>query len=72
MQTSHHVAAQIIPLASYLTSPRQDALSPAVMAQYLRETNPDSARCFAREMHDRVAWANEAWGAYWADVAELV
>ena len=51
---------------------RSIALSPAVMAQYLRRVDPRSALCFAEAMYERSAWANEDWGAYWADVVRLV
>ncbi len=42
------------------------------MAKYLRRTSGSAARCFAQAMHDDSAWANERWGAYWADVVRLV
>ncbi len=48
------------------------AFTPDAMAQYLRRTNGDAALCFAQAMHDGSAWANDAWGAYWADVVRLV
>ena len=42
------------------------------MARYLRRTSGDAALCFARAMHEESAWANAAWGSYWADVIRLV
>ena len=48
------------------------ALAPADMAGYLRRVDPLAALCFAQAMYDRVAWANEDWGAYWAAVVDLV
>ena len=47
-------------------------LSPAAMATYLRRTGGDAAPCFAQAMYDEAAWANEAWGAYWAEIVRLV
>ena len=47
-------------------------LSPAAMALHLRRSSGDAAYCFAVAMHEDAAWANEAWGAYWADVMRLV
>ncbi len=51
---------------------RSVALSPAAMAHYLRRVDPLSALCFAEAMYEGAAWANEDWGAYWADVVRLV
>ena len=48
------------------------ALSPEGMARYLRRTAGTAALCFARAIYEDAAWANEAWGAYWADVVRLV
>ena len=48
------------------------ALAPAAMAHHLRQVDPRAALCFAQAMYDRVAWANEEWGAYWAAVVRLV
>ena len=45
---------------------------PQAMAGHLRRTSGTAALCFAQAMHDGSAWANEAWGAYWADVIRLV
>lgn len=47
-------------------------LSPSGMAVYLRRVSGSAAYCFARTMHEDAAWANESWGAYWADVMRLV
>jgi len=47
-------------------------LSPADMARRLRQTYSEDARCFAATIHEDSAWANERWGAYWADVLRLV
>ena len=52
--------------------PANAATCPAAMARHLRRTEPEAARCFAQAMHDDAAWANEAWGAFWADVVRLV
>ena len=41
-------------------------------AHYLRRVDPSAARCFAEAMYEGAAWANEAWGAYWAAVVCLV
>jgi hypothetical protein len=75
-QTSHevrrHAGSNVVFLTQRRTVPVADGLSPAIMARYLRETNPRSARCFALEMQERAGWANETWDAYWADVARLV
>ena len=54
-----------LPLASGI-------LSRAAMAGHLRRADPVSARCFAEAMYEGSAWANESWGAYWADVIRLV
>jgi len=72
MQTSHQFGSNIVSFMPARPAANDDGLSPAVMAQYLREMNPTGARCFALEMHERVAWANESWGAYWAEIARLV
>ncbi len=50
----------------------RNTLSPAAMAHYLRRVEPLSALCFAEAMYEGAAWANEAWGAYWAAVVRLV
>ncbi len=55
-----------------VVSTLSSALSPAAMAHHLRRVDPLLALCFAQAMYDRVAWANEDWGAYWADVVRLV
>lgn len=62
-------AMQPVPLATTSDDP---ALCPAAMARFLRRTSGEAARCFAQAMHDDAAWANEDWGAYWADVIRLV
>ena len=46
--------------------------SPAAMARHLRKAHPSQARRFALAMHEAAAWANEAWGQFWADVVRLV
>lgn len=74
MQVSHQVdavAAPVAPFAPDRSASMDGPLSPAAMARMLRETNPLGARCFALEMHERVAWANESWGEFWAEVARL-
>ncbi len=72
MQIVQHQPAQpIMSAASFLFSD-DPARCPAAMARYLRQTNGDAAFCFARAMHEDSAWANEAWGSYWADVMRLV
>ena len=48
------------------------SLSPAAMAQHLRRAGGSAALCFALAMHEDAAWANEEWGAYWADVIRAV
>jgi hypothetical protein len=77
MQTSqaidaaHHAGSNVVLLTTRPPAPAA-GLSAAAMARYLRETSAASARCFALEMQERAAWANESWGDYWADVARLV
>ncbi len=51
---------------------RSTALSAAAMARYLCQVDPASAQCFAEAMYEGAAWANEDWGAYWADVVRLI
>ena len=46
--------------------------SPAAMARYLRRTTGAAALCFAQAIYEDSAWANDDWGAYWADVVRLV
>jgi hypothetical protein len=72
MQTTHDFGANVIAFLPCRTTVADGPLSPATMARHLRETDPRSARRFARAMHDRVAWANESWGAFWADVERLI
>jgi hypothetical protein len=76
LQTSHesrHLAgSNVVVLMPRRAAPAMDGFSPAVMAGYLRETNPLGARYFALEMQERAGWANESWDAYWAAVARLV
>ena len=50
----------------------ETTLSPAAMARYLRRTNGEAALCFAQAIYEDAAWANEAWGAYWADVVRMI
>ena len=50
----------------------EPASCPAAMARYLRRTSGEAAYCFARAMHEDAAWANDDWGAYWADVMRLI
>jgi hypothetical protein len=71
LQTSHHAGANVVVMRP-LPMTAGEGLSPAVMARYLRETKSLNARCFALEMQERTAWANEAWGEFWGDVARLV
>ena len=72
MHTPHHDGANVIVFLPPRPAVEDDPLSPGAMARHLRQTSPSSARRFARAMHDRVAWANEAWGEFWADVERLV
>ncbi len=76
MQTTHRDAATVIPfpvqMRQVAPTAASTALSPAEMARHLRLANPERARCFALAMHEGVAWANEEWGAFWADVVRLV
>ena len=46
--------------------------TPFAMAQHLRRTSGDHALCFAQAIYKDAAWANDDWGAYWADVISLV
>jgi hypothetical protein len=71
-EARHQAGSNVVFLPTRKAVPAMDGLSPAVMAGYLRETNPRGARCFALEMQERAGWANESWDAYWADVARLV
>lgn len=52
--------------------PARTDFPPQVMARHLRRTSGQAALCFAQAMHEDAAWANEGWGAYWADVMRLV
>ena len=63
---------QTSPGTSPGTSPKTSEFTPQAMAQYLRRTSGSAAYCFAQAMHEGSAWANEAWGKYWADVMRLV
>jgi len=72
MQTTHPVAATVIPFPVRMRQETSATFSPADMARYLRRTDPARARCFALAMHEDVAWANDDWGAFWADVVRLV
>ena len=75
MQVAQHQPAHPSPAAPILAAmalPDDPGRCPAAMARYLRRTNGDAALCFARAMHEDAAWANEAWGSYWADVIRLV
>ena len=66
---SHQPIAGAAPCAALVN----DApLSPAGMASYLRRTNGPAALCFAQAIYEDAAWANDAWGAYWADVVRRV
>ncbi len=69
MQT---VQQQPTPAVRPVAALLDDVLSPAAMAQHLRRTSGSAALCFAQAMHEGSAWANEAWGAYWADVIKAV
>ncbi len=68
------VSASVLPLpsASLELDGTPAFLSPADMAQRLRQVYSDDARCFAATIHEESAWANERWAAYWADVLRLV
>jgi hypothetical protein len=66
---THQPALSGFPVAAFTA---RTGLSPMAMAGHLRRTNPDVALCFARAMYDDAAWANEGWGAYWADVMRLI
>lgn len=70
MQTMHANAGNMV--ASPSDGRTAGSLSPAAMAGYLRRSDPLRARCFAEAMHEGAAWANEAWGRFWADVVQLV
>lgn len=71
MQATHDKPGNIVAFPS--SGERvPSALSPAFMARQLRRTNPLGARGFAQAMHEDAAWANEAWGRFWADVIRLV
>ena len=70
MQTTHANAGNIVAFPFNQRIVR--GLSPAAMASHLRRSNPLEARCFAKAMHEDAAWANEAWGQFWADVVRLV
>jgi hypothetical protein len=76
MQTTHRDAATVIPfpvpLRQVVSNASSTFLSAADMARHLRQTDPKRARCFALAMHEGVAWANDDWGAFWADVVRLV
>jgi hypothetical protein len=72
LQTSHQMGGPAVVMMPSQAVMTRDGLSPLAMANYLLETNPLSARCFALEMQKQAAWANEAWGEYWGDVAQLV
>lgn len=77
MQMSHHAGVKAVMLPLYAANDGAadngaGGLSPVSMARYLRETNPLNAHCFALQMQEQSAWANDAWGAYWGDVARLV
>ena len=67
-QLSHQIATEAVASASH----REASLPPATMARHLRQSHAEDAYCFALEMQEQVAWANEAWGAYWGAVARLV
>jgi len=71
-ESRHHAGSNVVVLTPRRAAPRTDGFSPSMMAEYLRETNPRGARCFALEMQARAGWANESWDAYWAAVARLV
>jgi hypothetical protein len=69
MQVAQHQPIGALIPALFADEP---ATCPAAMARYLRRTSGDAAYCFARAMHEDSAWANEDWGAYWADVMRLI
>ena len=72
MQIAQHQPTRPMVSVAGLLFSNDPARCPAAMAQYLRQTSGDAALCFARAMHEDSAWANEAWGSYWADVIRLV
>ena len=72
LQVSHQLAANVVAFRPRPAAPTTEVLSPTAMAGYLRQTHPMNARCFALEMQDQAAWANESWGEYWGDVARLL
>ena len=69
MQPAQH---QLIPACIPIPAMQGAFLSPAAMAQHLRRASGPAALCFALAMHEEAAWANEQWGAYWADVIREV
>ena len=48
------------------------SMAAAEMAQHLRRVSGADALCFAQAMHEGSAWANEAWGEFWAEVVRQV
>ena len=69
---SGSVQSGSVQLGSLATMTEERSMSPAAMALYLRRTNGDAALCFAQAIYEDAAWANDDWGAYWADVVRLV
>ena len=69
MQAVQQQPTQVAPPVAALLD---GALSPSAMALHLRRTSGSAALCFAKAMHEGAAWANESWGAYWADVIKAV
>ena len=66
------VQQQPIPASPPAAALLDGVLSPAAMAQHLRRAAGSAALCFAQAMHEGAAWANDAWGDYWADVIKAV
>ena len=68
MQVAQHQAIKIAIPAVVLPG----TMSPADMACHLRRSSGTAALCFALAMYENVAWANEGWAAFWADVISQV
>jgi hypothetical protein len=68
MHVAQHQAVKVAVPAALLSH----AMSAADMARHLRRSSGSSALCFALAMYENVAWANEGWAAFWADVISEV
>ena len=53
-------------------SANQPPNSAAGMAEHLRRLDPGNAHRFAVAMQRDAAWANPAWGEYWAEIVRLI